>query len=271
MKITELRVYPLKGARGVSVASARVQPRGLAGDRRWMLADDQGHFLQQRVLPQMAGLGARIVADGVLQVSADDHATLTVPVPSGSERLTVTVWGDQVHAADAGSEAAGWFSTVLGVPCRLVYMDAAARRPVDPKYGLVDADVSFADTMPLLLASEASLADLNRRLPEAITMDRFRPNVVVDGRQPWAEDRWGRLRIGDVSFQATHPCKRCIVTTIDQRTGTPAADREPLRTLATFRRTDGGVLFGMNLAPRQAGTIRVGDPLILEPDDSPRA
>jgi uncharacterized protein YcbX len=143
-------------------------------------------------------------------------------------------------------------------------MDPPARRPVSADYGVPDAEVSFADTMPVLIASESSLADLNRRLPQPVSIRRFRPNVVVDGDQPWSEDGWTTLRIGSVRFQATHPCARCVVTTVDQRTGRKDPQGEPLKTLAGFRRSESGVLFGQNLTPREIGTIHVGDEVTLE-------
>ena len=188
---------------------------------------------------------------------------LHVTVPTGKQRLAVTVWGDRVDAASAGPEAAAWFSKLLGLPCQLAFMDQIADRPVRSSHGCPGDRVSFADTMPLLLASEASLADLNRRLSQPVPMARFRPNVVVDGVQPWSEETWKRLRIGQIDFEGTHPCVRCVVTTIDQQSGEKVPDGEPLKTLATFHRSADGVCFGLNLAPRGTGTIRVGQDCIL--------
>jgi uncharacterized protein YcbX len=153
----------------------------------------------------------------------------------------------------------------MGVPCQLVFMDDEATRPVVPEYGKAGDVVSFADAMPLLLATRASLADLNRRLENQLPMNRFRPNIVIDGGKPWFEESWQGVRIGDVEFEVTHPCLRCAVTTIDQQDGKKSGDGEPLKTLASFRRTEAGVSFGVNLAPRSSGTLHVNDPVSVVP------
>jgi uncharacterized protein YcbX len=184
---------------------------------------------------------------------------LRIDVPSGADRLPATVWGDRVNAACAASSASDWLSKYFGISCRLAFMDQRAHRGVAAEYGRQGDVVSFADAMPLLLATDVSLADLNRRLKEPLCMSRFRPNVVLDGDVPWEEDGWKQLQIGEVEFEATHRCARCVVTTIDQTTGEKSSDNEPLKTLATFRRDSEGVYFGQNLVPRGSGTIRVGD------------
>ena len=184
-----------------------------------------------------------------------------MPEPGASaERLPVTVWGDAVDAALAAADAHAWGTAHLDTPVRLVFMPATSRRPVDAEYAVrADDIVSFADSYPLLLASAASLADLNARLDAPLPMDRFRPNVVVDGAAPWAEDAWRRIRIEDVIFQSVKPCGRCSVTTVDQQTA--ARGKEPLKTLAAFRRRaeTGKVYFGWNLVPETTGTLRAGD------------
>jgi uncharacterized protein YcbX len=211
----------------------------------------------------MALIRTIVEPNGTLWVEAPGMVSLHIPVPSGEDRLSATVWRDTVDAAGVGPQAADWFSEYLGLSCRLAFMDDAAHRPVDPEYGAEGDQVSFADAMPLLLATDASLADLNRRMEKPLPMSRFRPNVVVDGVHPWGEDHWKRLRIGKVEFEATHRCARCVVTTIDQETGEKSRDGEPLKTLATFRRDADGVYFGQNLVPRGPGTIRVGDEVDL--------
>jgi uncharacterized protein YcbX len=259
MEVTGIFIYPIKATAAIPRDRAEVRPRGLAGDRRWVVVDEQGQFLQQRVQPKMALIRSKIEPNGTLWVEAPGMVSLHVPVPSGGDRLSATIWRDTVDAAGAGSQAAAWFSEYLGLSCRLAFMDDSALRPVDPQYGAVGDQVSFADAMPLLLATDASLADLNRRMDKPLPMSRFRPNVVVDGVQPWDEDNWKRLRIGDVEFEVTHRCARCVVTTIDQVTGEKNRDGEPLKTLATFRRHADGVYFGQNLVPRSTGIVQVGD------------
>lgn len=261
MQVTALHVYPIKATAVTSLLEATVEPRGLAGDRRWMLVDEEGQCLHQRIHPQLATVKAEIVPNG-LRVRAAGRAALPVEQPTGNSRLKAVVWADTVDAADAGEEAASWFSEFMGFACRLAFMDDQARRPVSEKYSQQNDLVSFADAMPLLLSTEASLADLNRRLSDPVPMSRFRPNLVLDGDTPWAEDNWHRLQIGEVVFRATHRCVRCVVTTVDQATGNKQGS-EPLKTLATFRNFEQGVCFGQNLLPESVGQIRVGDPVQL--------
>ena len=175
----------------------------------------------------------------------------------------MTVWRSTVLAAAAGDEADAWFSAYLGQPVRLVYLDDPTRRAVDPEYGREGDTVSFADGYPLLLTSTASLGQLNQWLTAAgdqpVPMNRFRPNVVVSGFGPWAEDRWRRIRIGPVWFRVAKPCARCVVTTTDQATGMRGS--QPLTMLAARRRFGHNLVFGQNLIPDFPGHIRVGDPI----------
>ena len=263
MQVTALFIYPIKATTAISLQQAEVRPRGLAGDRRWVVVDNNGQFLQQRTHPKLAIVRTALQPDGVLIVTAADMDPLHIAPPAGQDRAEVTVWRDTVDAANAGPEAADWFSRFLELPCRLVFMDQDANRPVAPEYGREGDVVSFADALPLLLTTDASLADLNQRLDKTLPMSRFRPNLVIDGDTPWAEDKWKRIRVGEIEFEITHPCVRCVVTTIDQDTGQKSPDGEPLKTLATFRRGEKGVLFGMNLVPRNGGIIRVGDEVVV--------
>lgn len=258
--VASLHVYPLKSAGGVDLASATVERRGLAGDRRWMLVDPDGKFISQRTHPELALVRVATYADG-LQLEVPEQPSLTVPFPgSSAEGLEVEVWGDRVEARLAGGVAHAWFADFLDADLRLVYMPPEARREVDEAFATGPNDiVSFADGYPLLLTNEASLDDLNARLEQPLPMNRFRPNVVVRGAEAWAEDGWRRLRIGDVMFRAVKPCGRCMVTTIDQQTA--ERGKEPLTTLAQFRRdpSTGKVNFGWNLIPETLGTISAGD------------
>lgn len=262
MQVTGLFIYPIKATSAISLQQAEVRSRGLADDRRWVVVDQHGQFLQQRIQPKLA-IVKTVLQDRGLLVTAPDRQPLRVAPPAGRERSAVTVWSDTVDAADAGPDAADWFSQFLGIPCRLMFMDNDACRPVAPQYGREGDVVSFADALPLLMTTEAALDDLNRRLEEPLPMSRFRPNLVIDGDVPWADDRWRRLRVGEVEFEITHPCTRCVVTTIDQETGNKSPDGEPLRTLATFRRGEKGVLFGQNLVRRSGGILHLGDKVVV--------
>lgn len=270
--LSAIWTYPLKSASGLSSAEAVVERRGLAGDRRWMLVDERGTFVSQRTHPRLALIGVERIAGG-LRLSAPNQPVIKVAEPAASaQRHPVTVWGDAVTAAVAPDEAHAWCSAHLGENVQLVFMPDAARRNVDADYAVHDDDVvSFADGYPLLLASAASLADLNARLDAPLPMNRFRPNVVIDDAEPWAEDTWRRLRIGEVILRSVKPCGRCSVTTVDQRTA--ERGKEPLKTLATFRRRaeTGKVYFGWNVIPETTGRIRVGDAVdVLEQRPAPR-
>jgi uncharacterized protein YcbX len=260
VQVTGLFVYPLKAARALPVADAVVERRGLAGDRRWMLVDPSGRMISQREEHWLALLTAT-PRPGGLRLAASGRDPIEVAAPStGAVRRPVVIFGHEVEAAQADAAASGWLSAWLGRPVELVYMPDDVVRPVDPRFATAGDQVSFADGYPLLLTAEASLADLNRRMAAPLPMDRFRPNLVIDGDVAFAEEGWRRVRIGEVSFRLPKGCDRCVVTTIDQATA--QAGVEPLRTLAKYRRRDGRVWFGQNLVPDDAGTIRVGDRVI---------
>ena len=261
LQLSALHVYPIKGIAGLSVSEAEVLPRGLRGDRRWLLVDADNRFLSQRELPIMSQIRAEAVGDG-WRVSAPNQASLTMQPPTAQDRLEVTVWSDTVSAQLADATAHAWFSTALGQPVRLVYMDEAAQRPVDPDYSQPGDQVSFADAFPLLIANEASLADLSQRIGEPLSMARFRPNLVISGAEAWAEDDWQRLRIGEVEIDLVKPCSRCQVTTLDPSTASAHPRSEPLRTLATFRKQGGKVMFAVNAIARNGGSLRVGMPVV---------
>jgi hypothetical protein len=261
MRLTSISIYPIKGTRAIALQEAEVRTRGLVSDRRWLVVDESGRFITQRTHPRIGLVSSTVRDNGDLLVTAPDMEPMPVAARGSDQRVTVTVWDDTVQAARVSAAADRWFSQFLETNCRLVYMDQIALRPVAPQYGQAGDEVSFADAVPVLLANDASLIDLNERLAQPLPMTRFRPNITVDGERPWEEDNWKRLCVGSVEFEVTHRCARCVVTTIDQDTLEKAGDGEPLKTLATFRRDSDGVYFGQNLVPRGRGIIRVGDPV----------
>jgi uncharacterized protein YcbX len=257
MHLSAIHLYPVKSCRGEPRREALVEPWGLAGDRRWMIIDREGRFLTQREEPRLATIAIAPQPDGIELRSGDRRLFVAAPGPE-VPRSPVTVWRSTVPAQIAAASLA----ELVGRDLRLAYMDDPRLRGVNPDYGRSEDRVSFADGYPLLLASEASLGDLNARMASPLPMDRFRPNLVVAGAAPWAEDFWRRIRIGDAVFRVVKPCDRCIVTTTDQATGArSAAGGEPLRTLARFRRRDDKVFFAQNLIPEALGVLRVGDPV----------
>jgi uncharacterized protein YcbX len=264
--LASIHIYPLKGTRAVDLDESLVEPWGLAGDRRWLLVDEDGRFISQREEPALARVIVGYTTSRSIGVSAAGHGPISVAAPaldSDTEMLKVTVWSSTVLAAAAGREADEWFSAYLGRAARLVYLDDPTRRPVDQQYGAEDDVVSFADGYPLLLTSMDSLDALAGWLLEAgddpVPMNRFRPNVVVAGADPWAEDHWRRIKIGSVSFRVAKPCGRCVVTTIDQATAQRGS--QPLKMLGRRRRFGKQLVFGQNIIPDSPGTIRVGDPV----------
>jgi uncharacterized protein YcbX len=259
MHLSALYLYPVKSCAPLAVSDAAVEPRGLAGDRRWMVVDGNGRFVTGREQPRLVLVRAQFDGDAVRLAAPGRPPLRLEPPPADAPRLAVQVWRSQVDAAAATAQADDWISDHLGIPCRFAFMDAEAVRPVDANYGRDGDEVSFADGFPMLLIGEGSLAGLNARLARPVSMQRFRPNLVVGGTEAHVEDGWHRLRIGTVEFERVKSCSRCVFTTVDPDTGARDADGEPLRTLTTYRRMAGGVLFGQNLIPRSAGMLRCGD------------
>jgi uncharacterized protein YcbX len=257
--LTQLYVYPIKSTRGLPLGRVLAQPMGLENDRRWMVVRADGSFITGRESPSLVRVSA-VPSAGGLRVSAAGRPELHVPAPpAGAPRLEVTIWKDRCSAARAGEAADDWFTRYLGEPVALVYVDGRTDRLVDPHYAKHGEQVGFPDAFPLLLISRGSLEELNRRTPRPVTMEHFRPNLVVDGCEPFAEDSWRQLRVGGVELEVVKPCARCVFTTVNPVTGVVAKDGEPLRTLSEFRRKDGKVMFGQNVLVRRPGTLQVGD------------
>ncbi|MFI7500927.1 MOSC domain-containing protein [Streptomyces sp. NPDC049687] len=266
-ELLSIHIHPVKAFRGQSPREAVVEPWGLAGDRRWALIDDGGKVVTQRQQPRLAQAAAELLPGGGLRLSAPGLEPLAVAVPDPVSTVSLEIFRDKVEGVLADGTAHAWCSAYLGADVRLVHMDdPATRRPVDPEYALPGETVSFADGYPLLVTTVASLEALNSLMAEGehaaegpLPMNRFRPNVVVAGTAPWAEDGWRRLEIGEVAFRVAKACGRCVVTTTDQ--ATTARGREPLHTLGRHRRLGGKLVFGQNLVPLTRGTIRAGDPV----------
>jgi len=257
LHLTEINIYPIKSARGISLPSAQLDDSGLELDRRWTVVDEKGHFLTQRTLPKMALINVALRED-CLSVTSRGLSELSIPFrrPS-SEMMRVQVWEDSLDAIDVGQDAASWFTEILGLPCRLVQMPEKPERFIDSKYAPQNSPVSFADAFPLLLISQMSLEDLNARLAVPVPMNRFRPNLVIDGSSAFEEDTWRGLQISSVFFRVAKPCSRCAVPTVNQDTG--EAGKEPIRTLSTYRTRDSKVYFGQNLIHEGRGILKVGD------------
>lgn len=270
--ITSLHVYPVKSCRGVDLDTAPLTETGLEHDREWMIVTPEGRFVTQREHPRLA-LIATSLDDRALHLTAPGEPGITVPFDFQGTSVEVTVWRDRCRAHDQGEVAARWLTGFLGRPLRLVRFDPAHRRPSDAAWtGGVDAVSQFSDGFPLLAISLASLADLNARLPSPLPMNRFRPNLVLDGLPPYGEDALHDLSVGRVRLRRVKPCMRCSITTTNQATGTVEGD-EPLRTLKTYRWDAAlrGVKFGQNLIVVTGGGERLRAGMELLPGDSTAA
>jgi uncharacterized protein len=261
--LAAIHVFPLKSGAPLTLAETRVETRGLEHDRRWMVVDRENKFLTGRDEPRLTLIRAR-PCDGALTLSAPGMPELRVSAPAAdATRIDTAVWGAAVKPRSANIEADAWISLFLGRDCHLVHMDADCHRAVKEKYegryGEDGDEVSFADAFPLLLISQAALDLLNSKLANPVPMLRFRPNLVVAGTTPHAEDEWKRIRIGAVEFDLVKACTRCVFTTVDFERGERDPSGEPLRTLIGYRRSDDGVTFGQNLIPRGRGVLRLGD------------
>ncbi|MGH7553469.1 MAG: MOSC domain-containing protein [Longimicrobiales bacterium] len=256
-RLAGLYIYPLKGGRGVPVDRWETDGFGLRFDRRWMVVDADRQAITQRDRPRLALLEATPEPDALV-LRADGASPLVLPLSTnGAQRLEVSVWNDVAVAIDMGDDAARWISDALELCCRLVHMPEDVVRPVSLRHGLPGDRIGFADAYPFLLISQGALDELNRRLDQPVPMNRFRPNLVIDGVEPHAEDFWTRITIGGMPFDVVKPCARCAVPTIDQATA--ERGKEPIRTLSTYRRVDGKVMFGQNVIHRGTGELRVGD------------
>lgn len=262
--LQEIRIYPIKSLGCIRLQEAVAEERGFRYDRRWMLVvpDPNGgpwQFVTQRTVFPMALLDVALT-ETTLQVwhrhRPEDGLEIPLTLES-EETLLATVWDDTMPVRTVSAEADRWFSRTLGFPCRLVRMPDSTRREADSRYARPGDVVSFADGYPFLLIGQASLDELNGRLTEPVAMARFRPNLVVSGSLPYAEDAWSRFIIGDLPFRGVKPCARCVLTTIHPETG--ERGQEPLKTLAAYRTFNRKVLFGQNVIPDATGLVRVGD------------
>ena len=290
MRLAGIRIYPIKSCGGIAVANAVLEPRGLAGDRRYMLVDERGRFLTQREHPRMATIRVReaggrpsdtpeqrpaedgrasdaparcsVAAGWVVEAPGQEALSLPASLPLGPQRKS-TVWRDTLELTEADPAVNRWFSDALDLPCRLVNMSEGHLRPLKAGRGRDGDQVSLADGAPVLLTATASLAQLNVRLPRPVRMLNFRPNLVAETETPFEEDWWERIRVGEAEFDVAWACTRCVLTTIDPETAVKDPGGEPIRTLKTFRRGPEGVMFGQNLIPRRLGTVSVGDPIYI--------
>lgn len=263
LKISELYIYPIKSLAGIAVNKARITEKGFEHDRRWLLVDKDNRFLTQREYPQMALLQQSIETNNLIITHKINKQAIKIPINTAmsANRVTVTIWDDTCIAEFVSDEADRWFTEMLGLKCRLVYMPDDTKRIVDQRYAPENSITSFSDAYPFLIIGQASLDDLNSRLVESLPMNRFRPNIVFTGGEPFEEDQYGHFTIGGINFYGVKLCARCIVTTIDQETAKKG--KEPLKTLTSYRFKNNKILFGQNLIHEGLGEVAIGDEIIV--------
>jgi len=267
MQLSQISVYPLKSSAGIQLSNSWIDELGLSFDRRFVLTDDKYQFITARTEPKICLIQASITATGLV-LTAPNMPKLVIDYLQLSERYqTVVVWNDKINAQQGNSEHHQWFSRYLNRPCQLLHFGKLSKRNV-PSTSNSTNQLAFADGYPLLLISQASLDDLNKRCPTIITMNQFRPNLVIDNCDAFAEDTWQHIRIGEVEFELRKPCTRCIFTTINPETAIKDIHQEPITSLKTYRQAaegelKGEVLFGQNLVPLNQGQIKLTDTITI--------
>jgi uncharacterized protein len=260
--IGALFIYPIKSLAGIRVNNAHAEIRGFRHDRRWMITNREGRYLSQKELPAMALIKTAILDEGIM-VNAPVLNRQNVLIPyatSSGLKMNVRIFQDELEAFLVDKLADEWFSDTLGTPCHLVFM-GDAQRSVNKKYSIQNENVSFANSFPYLVVSQASLDELNERLTRKITMERFRPNLVIHGGSPYFEDTIDEFSAGNVRFKCSKPCARCKIINIDQETA--LADDEPLEVLTTYRQQDSEINFGYRSLCLEEGSVNVGDRVLI--------
>jgi uncharacterized protein YcbX len=261
VSVRHLFVYPVKSTRAIPRSGARLSATGFEWDRHWMAASPDGVFMSQRTQPRLARVETEIGND-VLTLRAPDQQPLTVPLQPTGATKAAEVWKNPISALDQGDEAADWLTRAIGAEARLLRISPVLDRQANREYaGNTPAPVSFADGFPILVVNLASLAELNSRMPEPVPLERFRPNVVLEGLEPFAEDRIASLEFESVSLRLVKPCTRCVITSTDQRTGELSTNPLPVLRRFRFDRALMGVTFGENavIAAGIGQSLALGD------------
>ena len=262
LQLSEIYIYPVKSLGGIRLNESEVTDRGLKYDRRWMLIDENNRFISQREYPQLALFGVAIKDDNLLITDKKTGERLTISNSlnhSATQSLKVTIWDDEVEAYQVSKIANDFFTQALGMPIRMVYMPDESHRKTEIDYSLKGDEItSFSDGYPILIVGQTSLDNLNTKLVEPITINRFRPNFVFTGGQAFEEEEWHEFTVGNRRFFGVKPCARCVMTTIDPQTGEKKG-KEPLSTLNKYRKAGNKILFGQNVLISQTGSVSVGD------------
>jgi uncharacterized protein len=264
LTVSELYIYPIKSLGGIAKETVKVTNTGFKHDRRWMLVDENNMFLSQRTHPQMALLQPTETADGIV-VTHKNNSTQSITIPfynEGKTTIQVSVWDDVCEVVEVSTLCSQWFSDMLQINCKLVYMPDNTKRLVDKRYASNNEVTSFSDGYPILMIGQASLDELNAKLDEPIPMNRFRPNIVFTGGHAHVEDEMEKFVINDIKFSGVKPCSRCVMTTINQQNSEKG--KEPLKTLATYRTKNNKIYFGQNILHQQNGSIAIGNSIEIK-------
>jgi uncharacterized protein YcbX len=269
LTLTEIWIYPVKSLGGIRLNTSKVLQKGLLFDRRWMLVDEFGGFMTQRIYPQMALFKLSLNGDQITITFKKDPNGIQHPsiilnanTPALGEMIHATIWDDEVDTVEVDQKVSSWFSELLDIKCKLVSFPENNPRPVDQLFKVNGEHVSLADAYPFLIIGQSSFDDLNSRLLHKLPMNhRFRPNFIFTGGEPYEEDDWKNFTIGKNRFQGVKNCARCVLTTVDQETAEKSA--EPLATLATYRKRDNKIYFGQNVVAIDHGVVTVGDTIDL--------
>jgi uncharacterized protein len=252
MQITQIWIYPIKSCAGVGLSEGVLGERGLQHDRQWMVVDQAGKLVTQREVPRLVWVRPQ-VTDTELIVNAPEMPELRLKRSETGESKRVSVWNDVMDAVNF-PEAREWFRHYTKKDVDLVYLPDSSPRPMNPKFGT--RQLTFVDGNPLHIISESSVAELNQRLATPIELSRFRANLVFSGAEPYAEDAWTKIKIGDIPFSVYEACQRCVMLNVDPASA--VTGKEPLATLARYRRQGQHVLFGQNINHLGGGVVKVG-------------
>lgn len=259
-KIKNLFFYPIKSFRGVSTSELYIDDQGPRFDRQWLLVDAANRFITQRTHPSLARIELRMDGDIAIELSRPELGTVDFGLEEREgDEFEVKIWKDTVPAFEVSAEVSNWLSEFIGDKVKLVRLSANARRTFSERFP--SKTVRFVDSKPALVISTASLKNLESIAKVTLSMARFRPNIVVDEVLPHGEDQWGGFKVGPLEFQTLAPCSRCKVTTVHPLTG--EMGEEPLKTLSTYRRQEGGIMFGQYFANINTGRVKVGDTISI--------
>ncbi len=269
MQVSQLFIYPVKSLGGIAKQNVEITNTGFKYDRRWMLVDENNLFLTQRNHPKMALLQTAETEKGITVLHKHNlQEEIIIPFENGYlKKLTVTVWDDVCNAVEVNNNLNEWFSDTLHINCKLVYMPDDTKRLVDKRYAANNEVTSFSDGYPILMIGQTAVDNLNEKLTDALPMNSFRPNIVFTGGYAHIEDEMAAFTIDEINFLGIKPCSRCVMTTINQQTG--KKEKEPLKTLATYRMKNNKIYFGQNILQQQTGMINVGSEIQILHQQTP--